>query len=63
MKLFQVDAPYACAGVLVEDGIIIGGAPIFHRLVGQEIRKVGYKVTEVKEKEEPNSTTVPKAEA
>lgn len=44
-KLYQIDSGYACAGVLVLNGVIFKAAPIFRRLIGQRIASVRCKVT------------------
>lgn len=35
--MYWIDTGWACGGVIVEDDIIVGGAPIFRRFFGQPI--------------------------
>jgi len=50
-KLYQVTSHYACAGVLCENDIIISTAPIYNRLIGNNINNISkyYKVIYVGE--------------
>ena len=37
---YWCDSRYACAGVLVRNGVIVEAAPIFRKLVGQTAARV-----------------------
>lgn len=49
MTLYWIDTAWACGGIVVEAGMIISGAPIFRRLVGQRFEDVKkfYRTEEV----------------
>lgn len=38
--MYSIDTGWACAGVLVKNGIITGGAPIFKKFYGQPIENL-----------------------
>jgi uracil-DNA glycosylase family 4 len=48
--LYQIDTGWGCGGIFVENGIIVGGAPIFKKLFGETLDKIRrtYKTTMVK---------------
>uniref|UniRef100_A0A6M3LG05 Uncharacterized protein n=1 Tax=viral metagenome TaxID=1070528 RepID=A0A6M3LG05_9ZZZZ len=37
MTGYQIDMPYACAGITVTDGIVTDTAPIFRWMIGKRI--------------------------
>lgn len=54
MKLYQVDTGYACAGVVVENDIVMETAPIFKWMIGKDWSSVSkwkkiVKIEEVKD--------------
>lgn len=57
--LYWIDSKWGCGGIFVKDGIIVGGAPVFKKFIGQSIQKISnyYKIVKeecmaVKENEE-----------
>jgi hypothetical protein len=50
---FQLDTGWACGGVEVnEKGLIVSGAPIFRKLIGQSMYKMkSYKFTPLKKED------------
>jgi hypothetical protein len=43
-EVWWLDAPFGCGGVYTVGGVVIrGGASIFNRFVGQDIRKLSIK--------------------
>ena len=44
-----LDTKWACGLIIVRDGIIVDGAPIFRKLFGQSIDKIGkiYKIVKL----------------
>ena len=49
MDEYLLDTKWACGLIIVKDGIVIDGAPIFRKLFGQSLLKLQkiYKVTEM----------------
>lgn len=47
--LYWIDTKWACGGIEVQDKIVVSGAPIFRKFIGQSIYKLMrfYKVREV----------------
>jgi len=47
MTEYLLDTKWACGLIIVRDGTIVDGAPIFRKLFGQSIDKIGkiYKIT------------------
>ena len=41
--MYQIDSGYACGAVITKDDIIVETAPIFKKLLGQNINDIGYK--------------------
>lgn len=38
--LYWIDTGFACGGVIVNDGIITSGAPIFKKFFGQPVKNI-----------------------
>ena len=47
MTEYLLDTKWACGLIIVRDGIIVDGAPIFRKFFGQSIDKISkiYKIT------------------
>lgn len=58
---YQLDTGWACGGIEVVDGKIVGGAPIFRRLVGQRIESLAqsYRTVAIDGEEMSMGRTVP----
>ena len=48
LKLYWIDTRWACGGIITQFGIVIDGAPIFRKFIGQNIARLAksYKFIE-----------------
>ena len=44
MKLYCIDCPYYCAGLIVEDGVVTRAAPILKWAIGKRWAAVRYRL-------------------
>lgn len=61
MTTHWLDTGWGCGGVIIKDGYIKGGAPIFRKLIGRRVDKLpsSYKLTSLSSEEDGSPSTLP----
>jgi hypothetical protein len=39
-ELYQIILSYACAGIIIKNGVVVRAAPIFHWMIGKNLNEV-----------------------